>query len=238
MRLLVVDDEFNLLLTLTANLELEGFDVVGVQSAAEALELVAREPFDLLLTDIRMPGMNGVELFSRVKELRPEMPVVLMTAFALEGMVDEAVRSGAFTVLSKPFDVEHMIATLSRAHGHPVVLVVDDAREQATTTAAALEACGLRAEPVFDGEQALAALRERKVDVCVVDLVMPGMGGLELIDRIREIDPHVAFIAVSGHNVPELMRKVASRGAHACMQKPFDPMALVSTIARARGSKG
>lgn len=235
MRVLVVDDESNLLLTLTANLELEGFDVVGADSAAAALDLVRAQHFDLVLTDIRMPGMSGVELFLRVKEIRPDMPVVLMTAFALEGMVEEAIRSGAFAVLSKPFDVEHVIATLTRASGKPMVLVVDDTAEHATTTAAALNACGLRAEAVFDGERALAVLKDRTVDVCVVDLVMPGMDGPAVIDRIKELDPAIAIIAVSGHSVPELMRRVAARGVKACLQKPFDPLALVSTIARERG---
>lgn len=237
MRILVVDDESSLLMTLTANLELEGFDVVGADSAAQALELMAAQQFDLVLTDIRMPGMSGVELFRHVRDRQPDLPVVLMTAFALEGLVDEAIRSGAFTVLAKPFDVDHMVATLSRALKGPLVLVVDDAPEQAETTATVMRQAGLRAKAVFDAETALQTLRDGNVDICVIDLVMPDMNGPELIDRIKAIDPSISFIAVSGHNVPEMMQRMAQRGAFACIQKPFDPRLLMASIARARGRR-
>src|SRR5271166_5091781 len=99
MRILLVDDEQSLLMTLAANLELDGLDVTTAESGQRALELFESEPFDLVLSDIRMPGMNGVDLFRRIRAQRPECPVVLMTAFALEGLVQEAIAEGVFTVL-------------------------------------------------------------------------------------------------------------------------------------------
>jgi DNA-binding NtrC family response regulator len=237
MRILVVDDEASLLLTLTANLELEGFDVVAAENAAQALAAFeASGPFDLVLTDIRMPGMNGVELFRRIREMRPDLPVVLMTGFALEELVDSALREGAFTVLPKPCPVEHVLAVLARAARAPVVLVVDDVPSCAESTAEALCASGIRARAVLDADTALTEVKEGTVDVCVVDMIMPEVDGPQLMQRVRDVDRSVVFIAVSGDVASNLLRKAAELGAFACMQKPLSTDDLAQAIARARAS--
>ena len=235
-RILVVDDEQSLLLTLAANLELEGFEVVAASSAQEALRLLEEGPFDLLLSDIRMPGMNGVELFERVRQLRPETPVLLMTAFAFEGLVQRAMEEGVFAVLSKPFKVDDLIRALSVALKRPLVLVVDDEVPVAETAAASLNEAGVRARALFDGEAALALVRSEAVDVCVVDLVMPNASGAELIRRLTELSPSIACIAVSGHDVPHLFRQAASQ-AYTFLRKPVPVRELAQTIAQARGRK-
>ena len=235
-RVLLVDDEESLRITLAANLELEGFEVVEASSGEEALVMAQGRTFDIVLTDIRMPGMNGVELFRRLKTTHPQLPVVLMTAFATEELVDDGLRNGAFTLLSKPFDLDHAASVLARACKQPVVLVIDDEQPVAESAAAALVAVGLRACAVLDGRTALQRIASGDVDVCVVDLVMPGMDGAELVDRLKRLDASVAVIAVSGHSVPEMLGRVAAAGAFRCMQKPLAPAELVDTIARARGA--
>lgn len=235
-RVLLVDDEESLRITLAANLELEGFEVVEASSGEEALSAAQGQSFDIVLTDIRMPGMNGIELFRRLKAANPHLPVVLMTAFANEDLVDDGLRNGAFTLLSKPFDLDHAARVLSRASRNPVVLVIDDEQPVAESAAAALSAAGLRACAVLDGQKALQRIASGDVDVCVVDLVMPGMDGAELVDRLKKLDASVAVIAVSGHSVPEMLGRVAAAGAFRCMQKPLAPEELVHTIARARGA--
>jgi len=233
-RILVVDDESSLLLTLVANLELEGFEVLAAASAEEALAILSATPVDLVLSDIRMPGMNGVDLFREIRRRTPETPVVLMTAFALEELVTAAVHEGVFTVLPKTFDVPHLIRTLSVALRRPVVLVVDDSREVAETMVAALDAMGVRARFALDGESALLALGEGvAIDVCVVDLVMPGMTGPQLVERLKAMDPRIVCIAMSGYNVPEMLRAVARR-VDGFMQKPVPAERLVDAVARVR----
>src|SRR5687768_13491275 len=101
-KILVVDDEASLRMTLSANLELEGFVVVEAESADEALKILAKEDFDLILSDIRMPGRSGIELVSELRNNGIDLPVVLMTAFTEEKNLDEATRNGVFTILTKP----------------------------------------------------------------------------------------------------------------------------------------
>ncbi len=234
-RILVVDDELGLRATLAANLEIEGFEVFEAETGERALELASKRDFDLVVTDIRMPGMSGVELFGRLRKLGKSMPVVLMTAFADEALIQGALEDGAFTVLSKPFDVAHALRLMTNAANRPLVLVVDDETSVAESTSQALEAVGLRARAVFSASEALAAVASGQTDVCVLDLVLPDVSGPELAVSLRNAVPGISIIAVSGHEVPEMIRRMAATGMHTFLRKPFAIRDLVRSIADARG---
>jgi len=238
-RILLVDDEESLRLTLGANLELEGFEVIEAASAEEALERVSRgEEFDLILSDVRMPGRSGVELFHELARVRPNLPVVLMTAFSTEAEIRRAIEAGVFAVLAKPFNLQRTVATLQSAMRKPMVLVVDDVESIASTTAESIRAMGVRATAVFDGASAVEAIESGSIDVCVTDLAMPGMDGLELANRARALHPDLLVIVFSGAPRSDaLMQQAAEEGAYRCIRKPLDPVKLVHTIASARSGK-
>lgn len=117
--LLIVDDEVTLLHTLAANLAFEGFEVTTAESGAEALELAQRQDFAVVLTDARMPVLNGFELCAALRALRPELPVLIMTADPPEEVERERREAGATTVLSKPFAIEALAQTLRQAARPP-----------------------------------------------------------------------------------------------------------------------
>jgi DNA-binding NtrC family response regulator len=237
-RVLVVDDEEGMRMTLAANLELEGYEVIEAKDGYEAIDLIQREPFSVVVTDIRMPGINGLDTYRAIKKLRPEVAVVMMTAFALERLVDEGIQEGVFTVLSKPFSVEHLLKVVERAARKRVVLVVDDMPPIAETMMASLVQSGLRAAAVTDGASAVQLVREGSVDVCVLDLVMPDQNGVETLKELRGLDPSVQVIAMTGYSVPDLVHHMMSLGAESCLQKPFSVDDLLRTIARVRGKAG
>ncbi|MEA2641111.1 MAG: hypothetical protein QOF51_2505 [Chloroflexota bacterium] len=114
-RLLVVDDEENVLTTLAAILEQEGYEVVAAGNAADALTHIRNERFDLLLTDLRIEGSSGLELLTALRERSPETPSVMLTGYAsLESAID-AIREGAYDYLIKPCHVDELKATVARA---------------------------------------------------------------------------------------------------------------------------
>jgi DNA-binding NtrC family response regulator len=235
-KVMVVDDEPGLRTMLAANLELEGFEVIEAENAEKALQMaMAGAAPDLVLTDIRMPGMNGVELFRALRAAQLRMPVVLMTGFALEELVQGALEEGAFTVLPKPFDVQHALRTVTAAAKIPVVLVVDDLANVAESTSAGLSAVGVKAASATTPAQALELLDKGAVDLCVVDLVMPEMDGAALAAKLKQLKPGLSIIAVSGFDVPELIRQVADVGVETVLKKPFGMRELVRSIATARG---
>lgn len=235
-RVLVVDDEPALRMTLAANLELSGFEAVAAASGEEALALATAQPFDLVVTDIRMPGLSGIELFRRLRAASLSTPVVLMTGFAVEEQVQRALEDGTFAVLSKPFDVERALKLLARAARTPLVLVVDDAKTTARSLETSLAEVGLRAQAATTADDAVRVLQEGNVDVCVVDMVMPDASGPEVMARLKAIEPAAVMIGMSGNDVPELVRKSASLGMHTFLRKPFRIQDLIRSIAHARGA--
>lgn len=234
-RVLVIDDEEGMRITLAASLELEGYEVVEARDGIHALELVRQQAFTLVISDIRMPGLNGVETFRELKRIQPELTVVLMTAFALERLIEEAIAEGVYTVIHKPFSMDHLTRIVARAVDSPAVLVVDDIPKVADSIVAVLRAAGLSALAVHDGRAAVQYVVERGIDVCVLDLVMPDQDGVTTCAQMRGLKKRVTVIAMTGHAVPEMVSAIMSKGGYACLHKPFDARELIHTIARARG---
>jgi DNA-binding NtrC family response regulator len=114
-RVLIVEDDDVFLRPLRRALELGGFDVLTAGSGEEALDLLKREDVDLVLTDQRLPGMNGVEVVRRLKGDHPEIGVVVMTAYGTIGAAVEATRLGAEDYLVKPFEPDEILLVLRRA---------------------------------------------------------------------------------------------------------------------------
>lgn len=236
-RILLVDDEASIRLTLAANLELEDFEVLQAGDGAEAVEVLrTRDDIDLVLTDVRMPILGGLELFRAIRELGRDVPVIMMTAFAQESILKDAINEGVFAVLNKPFDPDDAVGVLRRASGRPRVLVVDDMQRDADALVAALSTCGIRAVAVYGGKQAIEALGHGGIDVVLTDLKMPEMDGVELTRRVREMYPQSSIIAFSGFDVPEMMRSSTSVGANRCLRKPLRSERLAEAIAQLRGT--
>ena len=117
-RILVVDDDSAMGEMVVALLEDHGIDAETVSSADAALGRVADSDFDVVLSDIRMPGRSGVELLGELREVEPDLPVVLMTAFGSIDSAIEAMRAGAFHYVTKPFKREEVLVVLERAIEH------------------------------------------------------------------------------------------------------------------------
>ncbi len=113
--ILAVDDESGIREMLRIVLTRDGHTVETAASAAEALELAATTPFELVLTDLRMAPMDGLELLAKLRKASPDCFVVVMTAYAEWDTAVRAMRAGAFTFVRKPFDNVHLKATVNRA---------------------------------------------------------------------------------------------------------------------------
>ncbi len=113
--ILIVDDEKNYLTILTAILEEEGFEVLTALSGQEALDIRKTSDVDLVLTDMKMPVMDGIELLEHIKAIDPELPVVMMTAHGTVDKAVEAMQKGAYSYILKPFDNERLIIYVKKA---------------------------------------------------------------------------------------------------------------------------
>ncbi len=113
--ILVVDDEKNYLLVMEALLRKEGYDVMTASSGREALKVLKETEADLIVTDMKMPGLDGLELLAALKEQDPDLPVIMMTAFGTVEKAVEAMKKGAYDYFTKPFENERMLLTVAKA---------------------------------------------------------------------------------------------------------------------------
>jgi excisionase family DNA binding protein len=118
-RILVVDDEASIRDLLAKTLALAEYDVDTASDAATALSRVRVSEYDLLIADLRMPGMDGLTLVRQVKGIRAELPVIIITGFSSETSAIEAVNLGVAGYLRKPFRVPEVLAAAARALGVP-----------------------------------------------------------------------------------------------------------------------
>ncbi len=113
--ILIVDDEKNYPLIISAVLQEEGFEVLTANSGKEALNIIAESDIDLVLTDMKMPSMDGIELLDKIKEKRPKIPVLMMTAYGTVQKAVEAIKKGAYNYILKPFDNDSLVAYVNNA---------------------------------------------------------------------------------------------------------------------------
>jgi DNA-binding NtrC family response regulator len=111
---LVVDDEKNMRRSLETVLKDEGYAAQMAESAEDALDLIAREDFFMVITDVRLGGMNGYELLKKIQEQKPELPVLMLTAYATPRLAVEAIKAGAVDYLAKPFAPEELLHAIAR----------------------------------------------------------------------------------------------------------------------------
>ena len=113
-RILVVDDDEKMRQLLAKVLQRDGHEVATAANGVEALQVLRGQSLDIVLTDIRMPAMDGMELLAQILELAPETTVIIMTAFGTVDSAVEAMRSGAFDYISKPFKMDEVQIVISR----------------------------------------------------------------------------------------------------------------------------
>jgi DNA-binding NtrC family response regulator len=115
MRVLFVDDEDELVSAVVERLELRGISAAGATSGAEALELLASDPFDVVVLDVKMPGLGGLDVIRTINERHPGLKVVLMTGHGSVEDSELGLRLGAVAYLQKPVDLDTLLEIVRSA---------------------------------------------------------------------------------------------------------------------------
>ncbi len=113
--ILIVDDEKNYHTIIGEILQDEGYTSLTASSGMEALDILNNDLIDLVLTDVKMPGMSGIQLLEKIKEINPDIPVIIMTAYGSVEKAVEAMHKGAYTFILKPFENQTLIAHIAKA---------------------------------------------------------------------------------------------------------------------------
>lgn len=115
LKVLIVDDEVDLSATLVERLDIRGFDAVAVQTGTEALEQVRENKFDVIVLDIKLKGEDGVDVMKQIKQIKKNLPVILLTGHMSREANEEGLKAGAIDYIIKPIDIEALIVKLREA---------------------------------------------------------------------------------------------------------------------------
>ncbi|MBN2107787.1 MAG: response regulator [Deltaproteobacteria bacterium] len=234
-RILLVDDNEDFLDSTRDVLEIEGYEVVTATSGEAAVALAAAESFDLILMDIKMPGMNGVESFIEMKKSNPRIEVIMATAYSVQDLISQALQEGARAVLQKPLDMGKLFKTIGdiRSKGAGgFVLIADDDLALCDSLKDGLTLQGYDVCTANDAEEVIKKAESHQFDVLLLDMKLPILNGLEVYRQVKAMQPDIIAVVISGYalEMSELINQTLQESAHAFLRKPVDMHALLGIL--------
>jgi len=189
-RIFIVDDDQDHAESVADVLMLHGYSVEVAFTGEEGVSRFRAEEFDIVLMDVRLPGMNGVETFFELKKIRPQARVLMMTGFSVEQLVAQAVENGALGVLHKPFAIADLLETLERVKPRGMVLVADDDPDFAASIEPILFRNGYVVEIACDGDGRRRTDREAVIEIafgCGARVRLRGEVSSETLRQVIEL---------------------------------------------------
>jgi CheY-like chemotaxis protein len=253
---LVVDDEAVVLTVLREALRRGGYRVTTAASAEEAIDLMQKRRFDLVLTDKNLPGASGLDVLRAARTLNPAPAIVLITGYSSYDSAIEAMDIGAHDYIEKPIrDVDDLRFRIRRAlsrrdeqlsrpkptrtggrAGRVLVVEVEGPRRQLLT-----EYLG-KAHHVTaarDGDEALALLKGDHFDLVIADRHLPGVSGLRVIEHAQQLLPHCASVLYTVYPSYDSVQEAFAAGVDAYLVRPSDDLRkLGEKVAEALGGRG
>ncbi len=230
--ILIVDDEPGILETLQLIFQHLGHYVEVATDGYEAIDKVKARTFDIVLMDIRMPGINGVEALKEIKSIQPAAAVMMMTGYSVEELVSLALDEGAYGIMYKPIDIDKVIEFIEKVKEDALILIVDDEPAACESLQDILVEKGYRIEIATSGENALEKVEDKDFDVIFIDVKMPVMNGLELYMAMKNVKSNVKAVMMTGYydEVHELVELAIGNSIYACLHKPIDIEMLLKVI--------
>ncbi|MCK4858231.1 MAG: response regulator [candidate division Zixibacteria bacterium] len=224
-KVLVVDDDASLTELLVDTLEVIGYEAYPATSAAKALAALSQQQFSLVISDINMPEMSGIELLQEIKKSHADLPVLLITGVGTEELKQQAFKSGADGFLAKPFrinKIEAEISSLLRGLQQRRVLVVDDNEEFLVSLRERLEAANNIVYTATTVAAGLDAVRKNELDLVITDFVFPDGDGIELYQQVKAGFPKLPIILITAYVSAGLLERIKKSGIARFMPKPLD----------------
>jgi CheY-like chemotaxis protein/signal transduction histidine kinase len=242
----------------TAMLEKGGYSVIAVENGSKVLEIYEKHPFDLILMDVSMPVLDGIQATRIIREKEKasgsvsHIPIIAMTGRATAEDQEQCEEAGMDIHIAKPFTFKILIDTLGRmikkkpSGGNTIpdvpfhVLVAEDNKENQEVVAVLLEKMGVQYTLADNGKFALEKLEKDKFDLLLLDMQMPVMDGLAVLKQIRELGAHknLYVIALTAHAIKGDAEKYINAGCDDYISKPIDKMQFRKKISDLIEKKG
>ena len=233
--ILIVDDNVSLFKAMSFVLERKGYSVTTAKDGDEAIEKIKNKPFDIIFMDIKMPIMDNVETYKMVKKIRPESVVLMMAAYTVDNLIQEALEEGAYGIVYRSRDIDRTVALIERvseAKRGAFILVVDDDQGIDITLRDILSKRGYQVNVAHKGEDAITVAREKTKSIISIEARLPTINGLEIYLAIREANPEaVAIMMTANHQeLIELVEDALDDHTYTCLDKPFDMAEVLKLV--------
>lgn len=221
--ILIVDDDKRMTSTLADILTVAGYITEQAGSAQIALEKVKDKDFDCVLTDFRMPGMDGVAFHKVLHKEKPGLPVVLMTAFAADEMIQRGLEEGVVGVLNKPLDISQMLGFFAALAEHQTIAIVDDDPAFCKTLGEILNKRGFTTK-IEMNPHANLDLMISDAQVVMLDMKLNSVTGLDILKGLRKTYPELPVLLITGYRseMEESVRIAMENSAFTCLYKPLE----------------
>lgn len=231
-QLLLVDDHTELAENLAEILEDAGFTCRIEPSAEDALAALSSGEFCGLVTDYRLPGLSGLELISELRARGHGLPVILISAYAADDVIDQAKQAGALDVLTKPVNMQQLTELLDAFRkSDDEVLVVEDDSRLLDNLAELLSEHGYRVATKADALSTFAYKRLPKA--ALLDIRLPDGNGIDLARQLIARDPSIQILVMSGFFDEQIEEALASfPHPVATLLKPITPAALIEHLSQ------
>ena len=238
--ILVVDDHPTMQSTLKDILEIEGYEVNTANSGLEAIDICQQQDFDVILMDVRMPDLNGVETYRRIKDFSKGARVIMMSAYSVDELKREALKEGVIAFLQKPLDVD-MVLKLIEQTEHPPVLIVMGEKGERAALVTELRQHHYRVYTTNTATEALELARQIRFNVIMIDTKLTPINGLELYLALKKITPTsiAIMLAETDKTFLQQAEEAVKQNAYTFLSKPLDLdrlMAILEAVERQRNS--
>jgi two-component system NtrC family sensor kinase len=240
---LIVDDDKIIREQLAKELKRNFFNTLLAADGKTALEKLSENKVDILILDIKLPDMDGLEVLQKVKEKTPGCEVIVVTGFGTREIAVQSLRRGAIDYIDKPLDMEDLFAALGRAQEklsekeelsyENTILVIDDEEVIVKRLKKFLEKEGYAVFTALNGKEGLAVIASNKIDVVITDIRMGDMDGIEVIQKAKKLYRDIEGIVVTGHTDQELTVRSLRAGASDYITKPINLDTLLFSIKKA-----
>jgi DNA-binding NtrC family response regulator len=203
MNLLLVDDNPKFLASAAERAKIKGFNVFTAENGSAALKIAAKTPIHVAVVDQQMPEMEGLVVITKLKAMLPDIHTILLT-----GHGDEKLKEATEALNSQYFDKEEMGRFWSFLSNMPlggiIILLVDDNEKFVNALAERIRLKGYDPLIALNGKEALEIAASNRIQIAVVDHQMPDMDGLVVITKLKEIDPQIQTLLLTGHGDEKL----------------------------------
>lgn len=232
--ILIVDDDLYMTDTLYDILREIGYNVAKVNDGYKAIEIFTKFNFDIILMDIRMPGINGVETFKAIKSIKPSVKVVIMTAYSMEDFMNEALKEGIHGIIFKPFKINKLINYIENIKNEIFILILDDNPTFYKKIRKILEEMQNKIFLEYDSRQVINRVTYFNTDLIRIDVKIHVMNDLKKFLVIKNNNPNIVAVIISGGQYEDdvLMKKIIKNDLYINIYNPIEKEKFIALIGK------